>query len=66
MKVYQALLSRQENIASVQQMRHEIVRIGGKVEIAPPTTAGMVVVTLWLPPDHQPQEFFPGLPFYPI
>lgn len=66
MQTYQALLARADNVAKVQSMRRAIERIGGKVEIAPPTATGMVRVTLWLPPQYQPKDFFPDLPFYPF
>ena len=65
MQVYQALLSRPESMDQLRQARQTIERIGGKVAIDPPTKAGMVVVTLWLPQPYRPEQFLPGLPFYP-
>jgi hypothetical protein len=65
MQAYQALLRRPENVAHVRTMRHEIERAGGKVEIPPPEASGLVIVTLRLPPQVTPEQFFPGLPFYP-
>ncbi len=62
---YQALLSRQESVARVQQARRDIERVGGRVVIEPPTTSGMVVITLTLPDPRHPHDFFPDLPFYP-
>lgn len=64
-QVYQALLSKPENVARVSKMRSEIERAGGRCEITPPTASGMVAVTLWLPSQYQPRDFFPDLPFYP-
>ena len=66
MQTYQALLSRPDNVAKVKQMRRAIESAGGKIELAPPTSTGMVRVTLWLPVSHQPNNFFPDLPFYPF
>ncbi len=66
MQAYQALLARADNVARVKQLRRTIEGVGGKIELAPPTSTGMVRVTLWLPTQYQPQDFFPGLPFYPF
>jgi hypothetical protein len=65
MQAYQALLARAESLASVRARRRAIEAVGGKIEIAPPTSTGMVVVKLWLPPPYQPYDFIPDLPFYP-
>ncbi len=66
MQSYQALLSRADNVAKVKRMRRAVESAGGKIEMAPPTSTGMVRVTLWLPPSHLPGAFFPDLPFYPF
>lgn len=66
MQVYQALLSRPDNLAQVRAKRRLIEEMGGMLEIEAPTPTGMVVVTLWLPSSHHPSEFFPDLPFYPL
>ncbi len=63
---YEAILSRPRNLAQVQQARKFIEAVGGRVVIAPPTKAGMVLVTLLLPEGYFPQHFLPDLPFYPI
>ena len=63
---YQALLANPQNVASVQARRQEIERIGGRVEIAPPTRVGMVLVMLELPVGYSPEQFFPDIPFYPV
>jgi hypothetical protein len=64
--VYEAILSNPRNIAQVQAARRAIEDAGGRVIIAPPTKAGMVLVTLRLPEPYAPQYFLPGLPFYPV
>lgn len=61
---YQALLSRRESVARVHQARRDIERVGGRVVIEPPTSLGMVVITLTLPDPYHPNDFFPDLPFY--
>lgn len=66
MQTYQALLSRADNVAKVKKMRRAVESAGGKIEMAPPTSTGMVRITLWLPLSHQPGSFFPDLPFYPF
>lgn len=66
MEAYQALLTRPENVAQTRAQRRAIEEAGGKLEIEPPTPTGMVVVTLWLPSHRRPNEFLPGLPFYPL
>lgn len=63
---YQALLSNPENVARVQAARREVERVGGRVSLAPPTKAGMVAVILELPEGYRPEQFVPGLPFYPM
>jgi hypothetical protein len=47
-------------------MRRAVESSGGQIEIAPPTSTGMIMVKLWLPPQYQPRDFFPDLPFYPF
>jgi hypothetical protein len=65
MRVYQALISRPDNIERIKQARQAIERVGGKITIEPPTQGGMTVVTLRLPDSYSPDDFLPGLPFYP-
>ena len=62
---YQALLANPQNVAAVQARKRDVERIGGRVEIAAPTTVGMVLVLLELPVGTLPEQFFPGIPFYP-
>ena len=66
MVAYQAMLSNPANVARVRSAQRAIEQIGGKVSIAPPTKVGMVVVLLYLPEGYTPDQFFPGLPFYPV
>jgi hypothetical protein len=63
---YQALLANPQNIAMVQAHAREVERIGGRVAIAPPTRVGMVLVLIELPAGYSPEQFFPGIPFYPL
>lgn len=63
---YQAMLSNPANVARVRAAQRAIEQAGGKVTIAPPTKVGMVVVLLHLPEGYTPDQFVPGLPFYPI
>jgi hypothetical protein len=64
--LYQALLANPQNVAAVQARKRDVERIGGRVEIAPPTNAGMVLILLELPQGTLPEQFFPGIPFYPV
>jgi hypothetical protein len=63
---YQALLSNPENLARLQAARREIERVKGKVSIAAPNKAGLTLVILELPEGYTPDQFVPGLPFYPV
>ncbi len=64
--VYQAMLSNPSNVARVRAVARMIESAGGNVTIAPPTKVGMVLVTLYLPPGYEPDQFLPGMPFYPL
>lgn len=63
---YQAMLSNPANVARVRAAQRAIEQIGGKVSIAAPTKVGMVIVLLYLPEGYTPDQFLPGLPFYPV
>jgi hypothetical protein len=63
---YQALLGNPQNVASVRVRIRDIERVGGRVEIAPPTRVGMVLVLIELPEGYIPEQFFPNIPFYPV
>lgn len=66
MHTYEALLSQAESIKHVRAMQRAITRAGGSVKFAPPTSTGLVLVTLILPAHIRPEDLLPGLPFYPI
>ena len=63
---YQALLSNPQNVARVQAAKGEIERLGGRLSISPPSNVGMVLVLLELPDTYRPEQYFPGIPFYPV
>lgn len=65
-RTYEALITQPENVARVHAGIRAIERVGGSVQIAPPTHDGITLVTLILPDPYRPDQFFPGLPFYPI
>ncbi len=62
--VYEALLANAQSLERVKAARRAIERAGGSVKLAPPTSTGMVLVTIALPEGYTPQQFVPGLPFY--
>ena len=63
---YQALLSNPQTVTQVRARKRELERLGGRVTLAPPTNVGMVLVILELPEGYTPDQFFPGMPFYPM
>lgn len=66
MVAYQALLSNRDNPARMQAAKGEIERAKGRVSIGAPNTAGLTLVVLELPEGYTPDQFVPGLPFYPV
>ncbi len=66
MVAYQAMLSNPDNLARVLAAKREIERVKGRVRIAGPNTAGLTLVVLELPEGYTPDQFVPGLPFYPV
>jgi hypothetical protein len=66
MIAYQAMLSHPDNLARVQAAKREIERVKGRVSIATRNTAGLTCVVLELPEGYTPDQFVPGLPFYPV
>lgn len=66
MRTYEAALSRPDNLTQVKAVIRLIERIGGKVQIAETTPTGITLVVLTLPETYQPEDFLPGLPFYPV
>ena len=61
---YQAVLSK-PNADRVQAVRREIERVGGRVALSPPNQVGLVIAQLQLPEAYRPEQWLPGLPFYP-
>jgi hypothetical protein len=66
MVAYQAMLSNPNNLARVQAAKRQIERANGRVSIAGPNSAGLILVVLELPEGYTPDQFVPGLPFYPV
>ena len=64
--IYQAQLSLPASLARVRAARPDIERVGGRVELLPTNVAGLTTVRLHLPEQYQPEQFLPGLPFYPM
>ena len=50
----------------MQALRREVERVCGHLALAPPTKVGMVLVILELPEGYSPDQFFAGMPFYPM
>ena len=63
---YQALLGNPQNVARVRAARSVVESVGGRLTLASPTKTGMVAVLIELPPGYHPDQFCPGIPFYPI
>jgi len=66
LRTYQAQLSLPASIARVRAAIGAVERIGGRIEILPTATTGVTTVRLHLPPSYSPDDFLPGLPFYPV
>ena len=66
LNAYQAQLTLPASLARVRAARPDIERVGGRVELIPTELGGMVTVRLHLPDRFQPDQFLPGLPFYPM
>ena len=64
MIVYEALLTQSGALARVQAMRRPIEQVGGTLHIEQAGAA--ILVTLTLPTQHMPEQFYPGLPFFPV
>jgi len=63
LRQYQALLTARASVERVKAARREIERAGGRVQMM--TRGTVTVVLLELPPPLLPEQFVPGLPFYP-
>jgi hypothetical protein len=66
MQHFEAMLTRPESLMRVQAARPEIQRIGGRIEIQPSGTPDLTLVLLHLPEPHQPDDFLPDIPFFPV
>jgi hypothetical protein len=66
LRTYQAQLSLPASLARIRAVRLEIERAGGRVELLPTEIAGLTTVRIRLPEQYQPEQFLPGLPFYPV
>jgi hypothetical protein len=62
---YQAVLS-QPGAVQVYRARKEIERFGGRITLSHPNQVGLVIAVLELPETYRPEQFLPGLPFYPM
>ena len=66
MQHFEAMLTRPESLVRVEAARSSIERIGGRIEIQPSGSPDLTIVVLRLPAPHQPDEFLPELPFFPL
>jgi hypothetical protein len=66
MQQFEAMLTRPESLIRVEAARPSIERIGGRIEIQPSGSPDLTIVLLYLPQPHQPDEFLPELPFFPV
>jgi hypothetical protein len=66
LNAYQAQLTLPASLARVRAVRPDIERIGGRVEMIPTEVPGLITVRIFLPELYQPDQFLPGLPFYPM
>lgn len=62
--VYEALLIQSDSLGRIQAMRQQIEQVGGALRIERAGTA--VLVTLTLPVQYAPEQFFPDMPFFPV
>jgi hypothetical protein len=65
LRTYQAQFSLPASLVRVQAASSAIERLGGRIEVLPTGTAGVTTVRIHLPPPYVPEDFLPGLPFYP-
>ena len=62
--VYEALLTQSASLSQLQVMRRQIEQVGGALRIEQAGAA--ILVTLTLPEPYAPEQFFPGIPFFPV
>jgi len=65
MQTYEAILARPETVRQAREQQRAIERLGGTLEISPPSATGMTLVRLSLPEPFTPADVLPGLPFFP-
>lgn len=65
MQIYEAILARPETVRQAREQQRAIERLGGTLEISPPSATGMTLVRLRLPEPYTPADVLPGLPFFP-
>jgi hypothetical protein len=65
-RVFQAQLTLPASLMRVQVARPDIERVGGLLEFIPTDVSGLTTVRIHLPERYQPEQFLPGLPFYPM
>jgi hypothetical protein len=66
LRTYQAQLSLPASLTRTLAAAHAIERVGGRIEILPTATTGVTTVRIHLPSPYAPEDFLPGLPFYPV
>lgn len=64
-QTYEAVLARPETIQQARAQQRAIERLGGVIEISPPSATGLTLVRLALPEPYTPADVLPGLPFFP-
>lgn len=62
--MYEALLTQSGSRERVQVMRRRIEQVGGAVQIE--QSGGAILVTLTLPAQYAPEQFYPEMPFFPV
>jgi hypothetical protein len=66
LRTYQAQLTLPASLARVRAARATIERAGGRIELLPTDVTGLTTVRIHLPEQLRPEQFLPGLPFYPM
>lgn len=62
--MYEALLTQSKSLERIQAMRRAVEQIGGALHIEQAGAA--LVVTLTLPANYMPEQFYPNMPFFPV
>jgi hypothetical protein len=66
MHIYEAALSRPENVAQVKAATPYIKSIGGSAQLSAPAPTGVTLVVVTLPETYRIEDILPGLPFYEV